>query len=226
MSSQAPEPAPTAVALSGTSPTTSSLPRLGPSWAYRAASSSSGSHKGAFQPPAPQIEGKDAPQQKQSVHRDPRSNSFSLLSGGDDDDDDSPSMSNGGGPKRCDGLLSGPSSSKQPLFQRSTSSGLRSTGGRSLAELAASAPPSTGRTASVGVGASLVRRSDSRDGGGSLGRSFAEDPDNPTTRYTREKLLAMRPTPCRRLPELLSPLEGGVVVSTSDQDPGERRLEC
>jgi len=247
MSSQSPNPSVASTAAIPGSRPTSSLPRLGPSWAYPAASS--GSHKGAFQPPGPQIVGKDVAQTQKHQRTSSGSggnakfsgatNSFSLLSGGDDDEEtpvdnhrqlkgndlgNSPSSSKEavtrGSSLRADVSNIG---STKPLFQRSSSSGLRSTGGRSLAELAASAPPSAGRSSSIGVGASMLRRTDSREGG----RSFAsvsapvEDPDHPTTRYTREKLLAMRPAPSSILPAALVPFELIVVVTTSAQDPGE-----
>lgn len=47
--------------------------------------------------------------------------------------------------------------------------------------------------------------------------------DEKVIRYTREKLLSLRPRPSGgdELPEILRHLEGSVVVSVKAQDPGE-----
>lgn len=89
-------------------------------------------------------------------------------------------------------------SSRSTLFNRSSSHGQ----GRSLADLAASVPRRN-----------TVVASSTHGGEGSGGEKVI--------RYTREKLLSLRPRPGEELPECLRGMEGSVVISSVAQDPGE-----
>jgi hypothetical protein len=113
-------------------------------------------------------------------------------------------------------------------FHRSSSTGTKPTG-RSLADLAAKVPEAASagrRHSSFGEGArsgsgrfSTLRGSDAVVASGSID---AYKPDPKVIRYTREKLLSLRPAPKGPdpgPPEVLKPLDGSVVVSPTVQDP-------
>jgi hypothetical protein len=115
-------------------------------------------------------------------------------------------------------------------FNRSSSTGTGTkSSGRSLADLAAKVPEpaSAGRRhSSFGEGVrpatgrfSALRASDGGVAGGSID---AYKPDPKVTRYTREKLLSLRPAPKNPdpgPPDVLKPLEGSVIYSATAQDP-------
>jgi len=226
----------------------SSLPKLGPAW-YRAAGGHKGGFRPP--PAVPLVDGNDGSSGKRGGSQRDRAesvgsgsagggnvNSFSALLHYDDDDDE-PRPSNsttggGGGSKSCnegsatsqpqnprsDALLG---SSAKP-FQRTLSGGERGgirPAGRTLADLAASVPaPGTGRTSSVGYS----RKTESGGGRSSEDAGFrrsVDDPDKPVTRYTREKLLAMRPASASSIPDDLKHLEGIVILADQAQDPGK-----
>ena len=85
---------------------------------------------------------------------------------------------------------------RQGLAVRSASTGTKPGGsGRSLADLAATVPDKQSSTSS----------------------RFARDEN--VIRFTRERLLSMRPQPKKEMPECLSHLEGTVVLAESAQDP-------
>ena len=106
-----------------------------------------------------------------------------------DDDDDFEVV--GGGPKsRLEGL-------RQGLAVRSASTGTKPGGsGRSLSDLAATVPEKAASSTS---------------------NRFARDEN--VIRFTREKLLSMRPQPKGEVPEVLRELEGTVVLAENAQDP-------
>lgn len=158
--------------------TTPQQPRLGPAWRGKGT---------GFQPP-PAVP--DAKREQRSSSD--RKNPFSAL----DDDEQPPSSSNSNEGGRFSSL------SSRGGFHRSASSGQSKP--RSLADLAAAAPPrrSTMSTTSHGVGSEAGEK---------------------VIRYTREKLLSLRPRPKdgEGLPDCLKELEGSVVVSLLAQDPGK-----
>lgn len=151
---------------------------------------------------------------------------------------------------RFSALKSTSDSSRPGTYNRSASSGPRP-GGRSLADLAAglsstggdrdrdhrgdrneSRPGSMHRSSSTGYHhprggerggtSSDIQRSRSGSGGGV---SLEEDVDVgvKVIRYTREKLLSLRPRPRgadEGLPDVLKHLEGNVIISSEPQDPG------
>ncbi|KAG7349392.1 GYF domain containing protein [Nitzschia inconspicua] len=117
-------------------------------------------------------------------------------------------------------------------FHRSSSTGNKPPG-RSLADLAAKVPEASvsgrrhtsfgegGRSGSTGNGRFSALRG-GNDAGASGGSIDAYKPDPKVTRYTREKLLSLRPAPKNPdpgPPEVLKPLEGSVVYSLIAQDP-------
>lgn len=89
--------------------------------------------------------------------------------------------------------------------------------GRSLADLAARVPEAShpARTQSTGTGR-FPSRSDS-----------GLPPDTKVIRFTREKLLALRPTPATPddVPESLLPLSNLPIVSSQALDPGKSNRE-
>jgi len=109
------------------------------------------------------------------------------------DDDDDFEVVRGGPPSksRLEGL-------RQGLAVRSASSGTKPGGsGRSLADLAATVPEKAASSSSS--------------------NRFARDEN--VIRFTREKLLSMRPQPKGEVPEVLRELHGTVVLAENAQDP-------
>jgi hypothetical protein len=176
----------------------SSLPRLGPTW------SKGGGGRG-FQPPPPAVTRarSGSAGSSGSEGRPPNVNKFSVL---DDDEDvngeaQQPRPAN----SRSEALRT---------FQRSSSSGTKP---RSLADLAAGAPPSTGHPRSSSTG---YREEGGRFSGLSSGDG---DGKQKVIRYTREKLLSMRKAPGPddpNPPEVLKHIEGTSVLSPEPLDPG------
>ena len=187
----------------------SSQPRLGPAWR----SSSSGGR--GFQPPAEDTSNR---------------NSFSLLDIDEDTPSSSSSITTHNKPR-----VAAPDSPKR--FS-SRSEGLRSAGatggafqkkGRSLADLASKFPTSGGRDRERSTGHShrhKEEKGNSSSGNSSSGylKDFVDD--KKVIRYTRERLLSMRPrveSDAVR-PDVLKVLDGIGVLSDGPLDPGEQRL--
>ena len=174
----------------------SSLPRLGPTWSKGGKS---------FQPPPPAVtrSRSGSAGSSGSESRPSNLNKFSVL-----DDDDEVNGERAPANSRSEALRS---------FHR-TSSGGPKPSGRSLADLAARAPP-----------AALSRSSSTpyrEEGGNSrfsgLG-SEGEEINVKVIRFTREKLLSMRKAPGPddpNPPEVLKHIEGTSVLSPEPQDPG------
>lgn len=106
---------------------------------------------------------------------------------------------------------------------KGTAAAAASGGGRSLADLASRLPSSSGTTG--GRTGSVNRRSGSGDDTHGLGRvsstkEYVEDKN--VVRYTREKLLSMRPRtdPSAARPEGLKVLDGTPLLSAEPLDPG------
>lgn len=145
-------------------------------------------------------------------------NKFSALL---DDDDDVPPVNSGGNGK-SEEKPSGNARSEafRSSFSRGTSASNRGSG-RSLADLAARVPENT----SSGRRPSRFSGLRSGDQGGSSGASGSIDsykPDPSVVRYTREKLLSMRPPSnqgSQTLPPNLVHLEGSTILSKAPQDP-------
>ncbi len=143
------------------------------------------------------------------------SNKFAAL-----DDEEEISSSNG----KSDDKPNSRSEAFRSSFTRSSSTGNKPPG-RSLADLAARVPEPPGGT----VGRrSFDVRSTSGQGRFTNVRSTSEGPtvdnlkpDPKVIRYTREKLLSMRPVPHEEeLPDLLQEVEGLAILSKTPQDPG------
>lgn len=187
-----------------------------------------GWHKGSsggrgFQPPPTVSERGDKSRSGSwgSQERNSSSNKFAVL-----DDDDAGILTGG-----KDDKLSGNSRSEafKSSFGRSSSTGNKPTG-RSLADLAARVPESAaaGRRHSgfegrpAGTGRFSQPRTSSDAGTAVAGGSVDPyKPDPRVIRYTREKLLSMRPVPKgdTELPPDHMMVEGGPVMSESAQDP-------
>jgi len=185
----------------------SSLPRLGPTW------SKGGGGRG-FQPPPPAVTRSRSGSvgSSGSESRPPNLNKFSVL----DDDDD----------VNCEQRPANSRSEALRTFHRSSSSGPKPTG-RSLADLAARAPP-TGVTRS----SSAPFRGEEGGGVGGGGRfsglssGDGEGSNVKVIRFTREKLLSMRKAPGPNdpnPPEVLKHIEGTSILSPEPQDPGTLR---
>jgi hypothetical protein len=162
------------------------------------------------------------------------SNKFSAL---DDDDEDGPAP---GGNGNSDDKPTGNARSEafRTSFSRASSAGTKT--GRSLADLAARVPegaaPTGRRIASgydsarpAGTGRFPVlpgRDASGPSAAGGSTDSYKSDPK--VIRFTREKLLSMRPrsTGDEEIPDELKLLEGAVIISTTPQDPGESELSC
>jgi len=177
-------------------------------------------HKGSsggrgFQPP-PTVSERGDKARSGSWGSQERSNSnkFAAL---DDDDDVVPP--NG----KMDDKPNSRSEAFRSSFGRSQSTGNKPPG-RSLADLAARVPePAAGpgrrsfetRAATGGTGRFQNYRSNSE---GVVGENYKPDPK--VIRYTREKLLSMRPVPQDEgLPELLKEVDGLAILSKTPQDP-------
>lgn len=158
------------------------------------------------------------------------SNKFSALQ----DDDDVPPMSKpdgAGGNSRSEAFRSS--------FNRSSSVGQKPPG-RSLADLASRIPeaagpgsrrsaagfergaPGSGSGRFSGLGGGRTSDSSAPSGAAAAGSIDAYKPDPKVIRFTREKLLAMRPTPnpADGPPASLKHMEGSVFLSKEPQDPG------
>eukprot|EP00557_Chaetoceros_sp_GSL56_P004917 CAMPEP_0176492920 /NCGR_PEP_ID=MMETSP0200_2-20121128/9277_1 /TAXON_ID=947934 /ORGANISM="Chaetoceros sp., Strain GSL56" /LENGTH=1074 /DNA_ID=CAMNT_0017890557 /DNA_START=216 /DNA_END=3440 /DNA_ORIENTATION=- len=218
--------------------TASAGPRLGPSWR----STTQGGR--GFQPPSASTTTQETSSGKPTS--DSNRNSFSIL----DTDDDARSFSATTTTKLNEASTSSSSSPKRNFSSRSeglrsagigggafgnrsSSSGTASSskgGGRSLADLASRLPSSSGTA--VGRTGSVNRRSGSGDDtygmttvgrivslSSSSGREYVEDKH--VVRYTREKLLSMRPRtdPSATRPERLKVLDGTPLLSTEPLDP-------
>lgn len=188
----------------------SSLPRLGPTW------SKGGGGKGFQPPPAASVtrSRSGSAGSSGSESRPSTANKFSVL----DDDDDVNGVEQQQRPanSRSEALRS---------FHRSSSGGTKPTG-RSLADLAARAPP-TGVTRS----SSTPYRTGEEGGGGGRFSSLSSsaDSDAKVIRFTREKLLSMRKPPGPNdpnPPDVLKHIEGTVVLSPEPQDPGKFLCGC
>ena len=232
---------------------TSQQPRLGPAWRSNASGgrgfqpppavpdASSKQHQ-------QQHGGGDHGRDRSGSHASGGSsgrNPFSLL---DDDADEIVSGGGGGGStatstsSRFANLRSsGPSYNRSASTGTATSSGGKP-GGRSLADLAAAAGLGSGggerggegrptsssglsRSSSTGYhGSSGGHTQRGRGGSGDHGDGFGSNSSGGNViRYTREKLLSLRPVPKggEGLPDVLRALEGSVCVSDAAQDPGE-----
>lgn len=178
----------------------SSLPRLGPTW--------SKGGKG-FQPPPPAVtrSRSGSAGSSGSESRPSNLNKFSVL---DDDEDVNGEQQQQERPanSRSEALRS---------FHRSSSGGPKPTG-RSLADLAARAPP-----ASISRSSSTPFREEGGGGGRFSGLGEGEGSNVKVIRFTREKLLSMRKAPGPddpNPPEVLKHIEGTSVLSPEPQDPG------
>lgn len=180
------------------------MPRLGPTW------SKGGGGRG-FQPPPPATSQRSrsgsAGSSGSEGNKQSNVNKFAIL-----DDDDEVNEQQKPVNSRSEALRT---------FTRSSSTGASKPTGRSLADLAALAPPDAGRSRSTGF----------RAGGeesGSSGRFSTLGGDEggsnqKVIRYTREKLLALRKVPGPNdpnPPEVLQHIEGTSVLSSEPQDPG------
>lgn len=224
-----------------TAPSASSLagPRLGPSWR----STNQGGR--GFQPPS--AASTTTQEVSSGTTSESNRNSFSIL----DTDDEARSFSTIAKTNEATAAVSvaaaaaASTSSPRRNFS-SRSEGLRSagigggafgnrsssskgtaaaaaSGGRSLADLASRLPSSSGTTG--GRTGSVNRRSGSGDDTHGLGRvsstkEYVEDKN--VVRYTREKLLSMRPRtdPSAARPEGLKVLDGTPLLSAEPLDPG------
>jgi len=198
------------------------MPRLGPAWLR-------GSNQGGrgFQPPPAATSGERRGRSGSTgsggepTTPSRPSNKFSVL---DEDDDDvvAPGSSQ---PQQQQ-------TTQQQQLPNSRSEGLRSASaghhrpkptGRSLADLAARAPPAG---SGGGVGGRRASAEGSSSGGGAVdgGGRFAHlkeaiESDKKIIRFTRERLLSMRPQPSSSLPAALQHLEGTSILSKEPQDP-------
>eukprot|EP00934_Nitzschia_sp_Nitz4_P002864 Nitzschia sp. Nitz4//scaffold22_size323478//313194//316554//NITZ4_000596-RA/size323478-processed-gene-0.430-mRNA-1//1//CDS//3329543204//2854//frame0 len=178
-------------------------------------------HKGSsggrgFQPPPTASERRDKARSSSiGSHERPAGNKFAVL-----DDEE-------GGASKSDERASGNPRSEafRSSFNRSSSTGSRPSG-RSLADLAASVPdsgptvrrgtPFEGRTGRFPYSRPYA------EGGGPPSSLDSFKPDPSVVRYTREKLLSMRPVPkpgVDSMPQQLIELKDTVFVSKESQDP-------
>jgi hypothetical protein len=194
-------------------------------------------HKGAgggggrgFQPP-PTVSSDRGEKARSSSWGSQQSRDANKFSALQDDDDVSPG--NGKSDERSSGNAR--SEAFRTSFGRSTSSNTKPSG-RSLADLAARVPegaPTARRQTtnydSRGSGSTgrFTGRPGDPGGSGSGGSIDVYKPDPKVIRYTREKLLSMRPPSHlgdQGLPSSLSHLEGSNIISKTSQDPGEFKL--
>lgn len=192
---------------------TSSSSSLRPAW-----------HKGAsggrgFQPPPTVSErGDKARSGSWGSQERSSSNKFAVL---DDEDGPTPDLPGNGDRPSANSR----SEAFRSSFGRSSSTGTRPPG-RSLADLAARVPeppgPAAKRHTSLDPRTASTGRFRSTSEGGNGIDSYKPDPK--AIRYTREKLLSIRPVPRdETLPELLKDQEGAPVLASAPQDPGKSR---
>lgn len=185
---------------------------LRPAW-----SKGSSGGRGGFQPPPTVSERGDKARSGSWGSQERNStNKFAVL----DEDDDGP-LPGAPGLAKPEDKPAG--NSRSEAFRSSFGGRSSSTGnkppGRSLADLAARVPEPPGgvaRRAQSGGGRFPNVRAPSDTANGTDGYK----PDPKVIRFTREKLLSMRPVPKDMgLPDLLQELEGTPIVSTAPQDP-------
>lgn len=188
-------------------------PRLGPAWRGKGS---------GFQPPPAVPDAKQRPNSSDSSSGRNRSgsnasgepvrrNPFSAL-----EEDNSGAAANGAPPEGGRfSSLSSRGGGGGGGFHRSSSSVQGKP--RSLADLAASAPPPRRNTLAAHSEGRFPDRGER--GGGDRGGVEGEK----VIRYTREKLLSLRPRPSdgEGLPDCLKGMEGSVIVSSKPLDPGE-----
>ena len=194
---------------------------LGPAW-YRGGG---GQGNRGFQPPPAVSSGGDEQQQQQQQRSSSSSTEDKKLNGMVVDDDGFQPV--GGGrheekkragsfSSRSEGLLS--SGGRGGSYSRTSSSsgsfGKKPTG-RSLADLVAS-KPNTGMSRSQSSSGGNYRERE-RVGGGGGGNEEVDK--KAVIRYTREKLLSLRPEPADGIPPFLKHLLGTVVLSNTPQEP-------
>jgi len=187
-------------------------------------------HKGTsggrgFQPP-PTVSERGDKARSGSLGSQERSssNKFAVL-----DDDEGPLPVLPGNGDKSNSTGNSRSEAFRSSFNRSSSTGTRPSG-RSLADLAARVPEPAGPP---------VRRSSAfdpnRPGGSGRSRSVSEGsngvdnfkPDPKVIRYTREKLLSIRPVPKdKEYPDTLKEHNGSPVLTDDPQDPGTKALCC
>ena len=187
----------------GASSSSSPLPRLGPTWR----SSNSQGGKG-FQPPPAVSSDPTSSRYSSSGSHDgtvsPNRNSFSALVDDEDSSNKPPERSNSGGfSSRSEGLRTAAPAGGSGGAYRSSSMG--GGGGRSLAELASR------------VGSRSRSQGSSYD---DSNRSNNPEEYKKIIRFTREKLLSLRPRPKGFIPSALKHLEGNLILSDEPQDPG------
>jgi hypothetical protein len=180
---------------------------LRPAWSNKAG-------RGFQPPPTVTSERNDKGRSTSWGSQERSGNKFAAL---DSDDEDaalvapsSSSNSNNGGEKPAGGNAR--SEAFKSSFHRQTSTGSRG-GGRSLADLAATVPE----------GAAAGRRGAYEGRGSGRFSGLKSESEAKVIRFTREKLLSMRPPSNAGdpgLPAALQHLEGAVVISETAQDPG------
>ena len=211
---------------SRTGETSTSQPRLGPAWRR------SGTGGRGFQPPSAAL---DPLEGSKTSNR----NSFSVLDM--DDDGGSKKKSEASNGTGSSGRVSSDSSQKRTFISRSE--GLRSAGiggggfgtrsaskgsgsGRSLADLVSRFPSSgnMGSGSSGRISSAPSAFEDGHDHGhGNRRSSLNLLDDKKVIRFTREKLLSMRPRtdPNATRPEVLKILDGMPLLSKEPLDPGK-----
>ena len=181
------------------------MSNLRPAWSNKAGR--------GFQPP-PTVTSERAAERGRSTSFGSHERSGNKFAALDSDDEDAALAPNNNGDKQ-QSQPSGNTRSEafKSSFHRQTSAGSRG-GGRSLADLAATVPE----------GASSAGRRGSYEGGrgGARFSGLKSESEAKVIRFTREKLLSMRPpsNATSGLPPVLKHLEGNAVLSEAAQDPG------
>mmetsp|Transcript_1756 Transcript_1756/g.2322 ORF Transcript_1756/g.2322 Transcript_1756/m.2322 type:complete len:1071 (+) Transcript_1756:209-3421(+) len=201
-----------------------SLPRLGPTWR-------SGAQGRGFQPPPAVPAASDKPSTTNDDDKRQNRNSFSLL-----DDDEGTYKKKREEPQRSMGDSGRFISRSEGLRSTGTGSGgfssrvRKSAGsGRSLSELASRLPSTTPTTSSssgrphVGTHSHRGGFEEPSTGNNSRMSGLRSEPteEEKTVRFTRERLLSMRPRPDSDIkpPSSLHPLNGSPLLSEEPLDP-------
>lgn len=196
---------------------------LGPAW-YRGG----GGHgnRGFQPPPAVSSEGRNGDEQHNA------SEGKNNINGGKDNDgfqhvgskDRDKKSRSGSFSSRSEGLLNssggGSGSRGGSSYSRASSAAYTGTkkSGRSLADLVAS-KPHTNMSRTQSSGANPYRSSNERGTTSGGGDRNNDDVDKKVIRYTREKLLSLRPQPGEGMPSYLKHLLSTVVLSDAPQEP-------
>lgn len=161
-----------------------------------------------FQPPPTVASERSKKADEASIRRD--MNAFAAL----DDEEDAAAVANAVASGLGGGTNYPSNNSRSEALRDSGEGGSGKSGGRSLSELVALTSSQTDSQGRVGSRFERLRSDSNVSEGGGVLKSEAK-----VIRFTRERLLSMRPAPLPEPPQVLKELVGNVILAEVGQDP-------